>query len=170
MQTFVELQPGSGLPQDTARLLQFWQKYYPETENKLREKGLWTRAGSPSTYGLQPLLAMHHATETDGVNPKYAWILLAIGGVILLIAASISPRWPLVARRGGRGKSVCEMHRASRQQLSRHFLTGPRLSRFSTALGWDWLAVLPTLISVGKELSFNFPQFPELWWLVPTQL
>lgn len=31
---------------------------------------------------------MHHATDTNGLNPAYAWILLAIGGVILLMACT----------------------------------------------------------------------------------
>ncbi|MCY7330255.1 MAG: ABC transporter permease [Saprospiraceae bacterium] len=172
MQTFVELQPGSDLPQDSARLLQFWQKYYPDTEKKLREKGQWTQASSPSTYGLQPLLAMHHATETDGVNPKYAWILLAIGGVILLIAC-INFTTLTIGRSAGRAREigVRKCIGASRQQLSRQFLTEALLlSAFSTGIGmllaWGLLPTFNQLI--GKELSFNFQQFPELWWLVPT--
>ncbi len=171
MQTFVELQPGSGLPQDSARLLQFWQKYYPGDEAKLREKGQWAKAGSPSTYGLQPLLAMHHATETDGVNPQYAWILLAIGGVILLIAC-INFTTLAIGRSAGRAREigVRKCIGASRTQLSRQFMTEAlMLSVFSTGVGLVMArALLPTFNQlIGKELSFNFQQFPELWWLVP---
>lgn len=174
MQTFIELQPGSGLAQDNARLTQFYQKYYPDVEKTLRQKGTWTKAGVPITFGLQALLSIRtDASESDGelTHPQKAMILLGIGGMILLIAC-INFTTLAIGRSAGRAREigVRKVIGANRRQLSQQFLTEAfLLSVCSMVLGAALAAwLLPVFNELsGKELAFDFQQFPELWWLLP---
>lgn len=173
MQTYVELRPGSGLAQNKEPLSQFWQKYHPDVEKEMRTKGQWTKEGPPAIYGLQALRSMHNdvAFEDTASNPKYAWILLGIGAMILLIAC-INFTTLAIGRSAGRAREigVRKVIGASRTQLSRQFMTEALLlSGISTVagLGLAW-ALLPVFNELsGKALSFDFQQFPELWWLIP---
>ena len=174
MQTFVELRPGSGLATDAAQLLQFRQKYSPNEEQKLRNKGAWSKEGAPITYGLQPLLTLHNDTSVEEAagNPQQTAILFAIGLMILIIAC-INFTTLAIGRSAGRAKEigVRKVIGASRKQLSRQFLTEALLlSLVSTGLGLALARVLLPVFNqlAGKELSFDFQQFPELWWLLPT--
>ncbi|MBC7775913.1 MAG: ABC transporter permease [Phycisphaerae bacterium] len=170
MQTFVELRPGSSLPKDPARMDQFFLKYYPDVEKTLRANGLWSKTEPPVTYGLLPIQSLHHDPDL-GMNPSLSLILLAIGGIILLIAC-INFTTLAIGRSAGRAREigVRKFVGASRGQLSRQFLVeAVLLSSLSTAAG---IALATGLLPVfnqltDKQLVFDFKQFPELFWLVP---
>jgi putative ABC transport system permease protein len=173
MMTFVELRPGSGLATNDAQMLQFRLKYFPDEEKEYRSKGLWSKAGAPITYGLQPLPTLHNDTSVEGAagNPKQTMILLGIGIMILLIAC-INFTTLAIGRSAGRAREigVRKVIGAGRQQLSGQFLTeSVVLSGLSAGLGMAFAGILlPAFNQVsGKTLSFNFEQFPELWWLLP---
>ena len=171
MQTFVELRPGSGLVSDTDRMAQFYLKYFPDDEKTLREQGRWTKPEPPITYGFMPLLDFHFDPDMGVADPKFALILLGIGGIILLIAC-INFTTLAIGRSAGRAREigVRKVVGASRSQLSRQFLAeAVLLSTLSTGLG-VLLAngLLPVFNDLtDKELTFNFTQYPEMWWLIP---
>src|SRR4030095_14209053 len=90
--TYVQLNPGSGLPNDIQKLAAFRHKYYPDEEKELKDAGFkWEGNQPPVRFGLQPLKAGHTDTKVGGgsvenVNPKTIWILLSIAAGVLLIA------------------------------------------------------------------------------------
>lgn len=171
LQTFVELRPGSGLAKDTARLAQFYLKYFPDDEKQLRAKGRWTKPEPPMAYGFLPIRDLHFNPDMGAADPKFALILLGIGGIILLIAC-INFTTLAIGRSAGRAKEigVRKVVGANRSQLSRQFLAEAiLLSAISTGVG-ILLAVglLPVFNALtDKELVFSFKQFPEIWWLIP---
>ncbi len=170
MPTYVRLRDGSGLPKDTARLAEFFLKYYPNEEKELRAKGQWNKPEPPVSYGLVPIKSMHHDADL-GVNPSFALILLAIGGIILLIAC-INFTTLAIGRSAGRAREigVRKVVGASRSQLSRQFMTeAVLLSGLSTAVGIGLARVLLPMFNqlAGTKLKFDFGQFPELYWLLP---
>ncbi len=170
MQTFVELRPGSGLAKDQTRLDQFFLKYYPDVEQTLRANALWSKPEPPVNYGLLPIQSLHHDPDL-GVNPSLSLILLAIGGIILLIAC-INFTTLAIGRSAGRAREigVRKVVGASRGQLSRQFLVeAVLLSSLSTLVGIGLAAgLLPVFNQLtDKHLSFSFQQYPELFWLVP---
>lgn len=170
MQTFVELRPGSSLPQDQARLDQFFLKYYPDVEKSLRTAGLWKKPEPPVTFGLLPIKNLHHDPNL-GTSPSLSLILLAIGGIILLIAC-INFTTLSIGRSAGRAREigVRKVVGASRGQLARQYLAEAiLLSCVSTVIGVGLAAaLLPVFNDLSdKHLIFNLQQFPELFWLVP---
>lgn len=170
MQTFVELRPGSGLANNQARMDQFCGKYYPDVEKSLRTAGLWNKPEPPVTFGLLPIQSLHHDPNL-GINPSLSLILLAIGGIILLIAC-INFTTLSIGRSAGRAREigVRKIVGASRGQLSRQYLVEAiLLSCFSTILGIALAAMLLPVFNQlsDKQLSFDFQQFPELFWLIP---
>ncbi len=170
MQTFVELRPGSGLPKNQARMDQFFLKYYPDVEKSLRSAGLWNKPEPPVTFGLLPIQSLHHDPNL-GINPSLSLILLAIGGIILLIAC-INFTTLSIGRSAGRAREigVRKIVGASRGQLSRQYLVEAiLLSCVSMVLGIALAAVLLPVFNdlSDKHLIFNFQQFPELFWLIP---
>lgn len=170
MQTFVELRPGSGLPKNQARMAQFFLKYYPDVEKSLRSAGLWNKPEPPVTFGLLPIQSLHHDPNL-GVNPSLSLILLAIGGIILLIAC-INFTTLSIGRSAGRAREigVRKIVGASRGQLSRQYLVEAiLLSCVSMVLGIALAAVLLPIFNdlSDKHLTFNFQQFSELFWLIP---
>ncbi|MFN0037401.1 MAG: ABC transporter permease, partial [Saprospiraceae bacterium] len=170
MQTFVELRPGSGLPHNPARMEQFFLKYYPDVEKQLRAASLWSKPEPPVTFALLPIQSQHHDPDL-GVNPSLSLILLAIGSIILLIAC-INFTTLAIGRSAGRAREigVRKVVGASRGQLSRQFLTEAiLLSGLSTAVGIGLAKTLLPLFNqlADKQLTFDFQQFPELYWLVP---
>ncbi len=170
MQTFVELRPGSSLPKDQARMDQFFLKYYPDVEKTLRENSLWSKPEPPVTYTLLPIQALHHDPDL-GVSPSSSLILLAIGGIILLIAC-INFTTLAIGRAAGRAREigVRKVVGASRKQLSGQFLAeAVLLSSFSTVVGIALaVGLLPVFNQLSdKQLVFDFKQFPELYWLIP---
>ncbi|NUO00226.1 MAG: ABC transporter permease [Saprospiraceae bacterium] len=174
MLTFIELQSGSGLSQNKDRLTQFYQKYHPDVEKNLRQKGVWTKPGAPISFGLQPLLNMRtdvYGDDNELSNPQKTMILLGIAAMILLIAC-INFTTLAIGRSAGRAREigVRKVIGANRRQLSLQFMTEALLlSVCSMALGaaiaWGLLPVFNEL--ADKELAFDFQQFPELWWLLP---
>ena len=170
MQTFVELRPGSGLAKNQARMDQFFGKYYPDVEKSLRSAGLWNKPEPPVTFGLLSIQSLHHDPNL-GVNPSLSLILLAIGGIILLIAC-INFTTLSIGRSAGRAREigVRKVVGASRGQLARQYLAEAiLLSCVSTVIGLGLAAaLLPVFNDLSdKHLIFNLQQFPELFWLVP---
>lgn len=169
--TFVELKPNSDLMNDPERLAQFRRKYYPDTEAELKERGEWDGKGTPITYGLQPLRAMHTDTTIPGgiarpINPRYAWILLGIGAIILLIAC-INFTTLSIGRSAGRTREigVRKIVGANRRQLLTQFLTESfLLTVMSMALGLGiGKLLLPTFNTLAdRMLAWDFSLYPEL--------
>lgn len=171
--TFVKLREGSGLATDADRLLAFRQKYYPEEEEKLREKGQWEGEGAPITYRFQPLREMHTDTHIgwgNTISAKNIWTLLAIAFGVLLIAC-INFTTLAIGRSAGRATEVGvrKVIGGNKRQLVYQFLSESML-----------LAVLSTVIGVAlaqlllpyfnemadRELVFSFQQFPEMGWMI----
>ncbi|MBK8191914.1 MAG: hypothetical protein IPK76_01355 [Lewinellaceae bacterium] len=89
--TYVELQPGSGLHADSARCSSFATNTTPILQ-KTAQQGPMERPRR--TCSVSPATACRHTHRTGGIrwqgaaaiNPKYGWILLGLGGLVLLIA------------------------------------------------------------------------------------
>ena len=172
--TYVELKPGSGLATDSVRLQQFRDKYYPDQAAELRNKGYWTGAGAPISYRLQPLPDMHTDITVSGgapvMNPKYGWILLGLGGLVLLIAC-INFTTLAIGRSAGRAREigVRKVIGAYRRQLVGQFLAESLLlSVFSMVLAIGLMyALLPALNDLtDKKLRFDLGLYPELGWML----
>lgn len=175
LSVFVKLREGSGLADNAESLQQFRNKYYPNTESSLRERGYWTGEGSPVTYRLQAFTDMHTDTAVYGgdipsVNPKNVWVLLAIAAGVLLIAI-INFTTLSIGRSAGRAKEVGvrKVIGSNRAALIGQFMTEAMLlSVISIGIG---LAFVQFLLPFFNELSdrslvFSFQQFPELIGLV----
>ena len=171
-QTFVELKPNSTLANETERIYSFRKKYYPDDEAELQERGLWNGEGIPVTYGMQPLRNIHTEPEVAGIdvqpiNPRYAWILLGIGGIILLVAC-INFTTLSIGRSAGRTREigVRKIVGAKREQLMLQFLTESfLLTIFSLGIG---LGISKLLLPVfndiaGRQLVWDFSLYPELY-------
>ena len=172
--TFVQLSPESTLNLETKRLQEFYTKYHPKEEQLLRDRGRWKGEGSPTTYGLQPLRAMHTDTRIWGgssvTDPKKIWILLGIAGVILLIAC-INFTTLAIGRSAGRAREVGirKVMGSKKTSLMLQFIVeAVVLSFFSAGLGLILgKLLLPSFNQLaGKDLSFSFTQFPELVWMI----
>jgi len=178
-QTFVLLRPGSRLADDPDRLLRFRHKYYPgeaEELRKARETGLWTAAGAPVSYRLQPLRAMHTDTRMRGgvvpsVDPKSIWAMLAIAGSVLLIAC-INFTTLAVGRSAGRAREVAirRVVGGRRKQLVVQFLSEAMI--MSLTAGGIGLALAHLLLPyfnalAGKRLTLSLGLYPEIGPLVP---
>lgn len=173
--TFVQLKPGSGLASDSVRLQQFREKYYPGEAAELRNKGYWTSTGAPVSYRLQPLTEMHSDVSVNGgnvpaSNPKYAWILLGLGGLVLLIAC-INFTTLAIGRSSGRAREigVRKVIGAYRPQLVGQFLAESMLlSLLSLGLAVGLaFAFLPALNDLtDKKMHFDFRLYPELGWML----
>jgi len=172
--TFVQLSPESTLNLETKRLQEFYTKYHPKEEQLLRDRGRWKGEGSPTTYGLQPLRAMHTDTRIWGgssvTDPKKIWILLGIAGAILLIAC-INFTTLAIGRSAGRAREVGirKVMGSKKTSLMLQFIVeAVVLSFFSAGLGLILgKLLLPSFNQLaGKDLSFSFTQFPELVWMI----
>jgi putative ABC transport system permease protein len=172
-QTFVMLRPGSGLQNDTARLQEFYVRHHPDSESKARQQGWWTGTGSPFWYGLQPLRDMRHDISVEGssVDPKYSWILLGIGALVLLIAC-INFTTLAIGRSANRAREIGirKMVGASRKELAfQHLGEAMLISGLALLLAlFIAFGALPMFNQlIDKNLAFNFKQFPELYLLLP---
>lgn len=173
--TLVELKPGSGLPQDSARLQQFYNKYHPGETEEARNKAQWTAAGEPVSYRLQALPDWHTDTEVDGgavatMNPKYGWILMGLGSLVLLIAC-INFTTLSIGRSAGRAREigVRKVVGAHRRQLVGQFLAESLLlSAVSMLLAAGLaFAFLPAFNELtDKKLRFDLGLYPELGWML----
>lgn len=172
--TFVLLREGSTLASDADRLLNFRERYYPDTESQLRERGNWTGEGPPVTYRMQKLSEVHRDTQVRGgfvepVNPRNTWMLLLIAAGILLIAC-INFTTLAIGRSARRAKEVGvrKVVGSSRGQLALQFFTEALLLSVVSAsigvlLAYIFLPAFNTLS--GQTLSFSLSQYPELVWL-----
>lgn len=172
--TFLQLKPGSGLPDAQDRLQAFRDEHYPDTERVLREAGRWTGEGAPVSYKLQPLKEMHTDTAIPGgfrsaIDPKNIWILLSIAGGVLLIAC-INFTTLAIGRSAGRAQEVGvrKVIGSSRRQLVGQFLTESLVlsglsAGFGLGLGYMLLPAFNKL--ADRELVFSLGQYPELGWM-----
>ena len=171
--TFVQLRLGSTLTQGDKRLGEFYARYHPTEENHARQEGWWSQAGSPFYYSLQPIRDIKQDVSVKGstANPQYAWILLGIGGLILLIAC-INFTTLTIGRSLGRAREIGVrkvVGAARRQLVAQHLIESVSMSVFSMSLGlllaYTALPFFNQLID--KQLSFNWRQFPELFLFFP---
>ncbi len=172
-QTFVLLREGSRLNERTADLQKFYNGHFPGDEANARQKGWWSGEGAPFGYTLQPLRAMRHdiSAGNGAVDPKQVWTLLGIGLLVLLIACANFTTLS-IGRSAGRAleTGVRKTMGASRAQLATQHMTEALLMGFGALIGGLIIAklALPMFNElVGKELSFSFEQFPELFWILP---
>ena len=173
--TYVKLKPGSKLAFDFKTLTALRKKYYSDEEAELRKLGYWTGKGAPVRYGLQPLASIHTDTKISGGNvpvsdPKKIWIMLGIAFGVLLIAC-INFTTLAIGRSVTRAKEigVRKVVGSRRRQLVGQFMTEAfLLTVLSVGLGLGLCYfLLPYFNGLsGKDLSFSFAQFPEMYWLL----
>ncbi|HTF27267.1 MAG TPA: ABC transporter permease [Flavitalea sp.] len=166
--TFVQLRPGSSLPDDVNRLKTFHHTYNPDATTK--------DGKSVATYGLLPLRSVHTDTRindisgTEPVEKKTIWIILLIAVSILLIAC-VNFTTLAIGRSVGRSKEVGirKVIGASRkllifQFLSEAFLLSVLSMIFGLLLAKILLPYFDHLSRRNLELSFSL--YPELIWLI----
>src|SRR6185503_15390673 len=174
--TYVQLNPGSGLPNDAQKLGSFRYKYYPEEEKELKNAGYkWEGSKLPVRFGLQPLKAGHTDTKIYGgsveqVNPKTIWILLSIAAGVLLIAC-INFTTLAIGRSARRAKEVGvrKVIGSERKHLIVQFLAEAiLLSVLSLAIGLLLLRLLLPYFNQlsGRDLKFSFSLYPEMSWML----
>ncbi len=176
-QTFIQLRPGSGLPNDTKKLLSFYKKYYPTLEKETQEAGIkWDHSKPLATYGLQPLLSVHTDTKLGGsgtiesVEPETIWILLSIAAGVLLIAC-INFTTLAIGRFAGRAKEVGvrKVIGGERRQLIAQFLSEAMMQAILSALIGLLIArlLLPYFNQLsGRDLQFSFDLYPQMIWML----
>ncbi|MFL5810886.1 MAG: FtsX-like permease family protein, partial [Flavisolibacter sp.] len=171
----VQLRHGSKLPEQKTLLQSFYTKHNPEEEAELRKKGIWKGEGQPGTYGLQPISSMHTnvdlpAGKVETANPKTIWLLLAIAGMILVIAC-INFTTLAIGRSASRAKEVGirKVVGITKKNLLFQFLMEAfLLTVISTGFG---LLIAKFLLPFfnqlsGSELSFSFDDYPQLTLLI----
>ena len=174
--TYVQLNPGSGLPNDIQKLASFRHKYYPQEEKELREAGFkWEGNAPPVRYGLQPLKAGHTDIKIFGgsveqVNPKTIWILLSIAAGVLLIAC-INFTTLAIGRSARRAKEVGvrKVIGSERKNLVVQFLAEAiLLSVLSLIIALALVKILLPYFNrlSGRELEFSFSAYPEMTWML----
>ncbi len=173
--TLVELKSGAGLARDSARMQQFYNKYHPGDPDEAHSKSQVAGTAEPVSYRLQALRNWHTDTELDGgtvatMNPKYGWILMGLGSLVLLIAC-INFTTLSIGRSAGRSREigVRKVVGAQRRQLVGQFLAESLLlSAVSMVLAVGLAyAFLPALNELtGKKLRFDLGLYPELGWML----
>ena len=174
--TYVQLQPGSSLPNDAEKLSNFYKKYNPDTEAKLKKDGVsWKGNVLPLRYGMQPIQKVHTNTiVAEGVvaniDPKTIWILLSIAAAVLLIAC-INFTTLSIGRSAGRAKEigVRKVIGSERKQLVYQFLAESFIMSAVSAIIGLLLAqlLLPYFNQLsGRTLHFSLSQYPEMIWIV----
>jgi putative ABC transport system permease protein len=175
-QTYVLLQPGSGLMGDVKKLASFRHKYYPDEEKELKESGFkWEGSTPPVSFRLQPLKAGHTDTKIWGgivetINPKTIWILLSIAAGVLLIAC-INFTTLAIGRSARRAKEIGlrKVIGGDKKQLVVQFLSEAILLSILSAILGLLLAklLLPYFNRLsGRELQFSFSLYPEMIWML----
>ncbi|HEU5168237.1 MAG TPA: ABC transporter permease, partial [Chitinophagaceae bacterium] len=174
--TYVQLNAGSGLPNDSQKLGAFRHKYYPEEEKELTERGFkWEGNKPPVRFGLQRLKAGHTDTKIFGgsieqVNPKTIWILLSIAAGVLLIAC-INFTTLAIGRSARRAKEVGvrKVIGSERKHLIIQFLAEAiLLSVLSLVIALLLVKLLLPYFNQlsGRELKFSFSLYPEMVWML----
>jgi len=172
-QTYVLLRPDSRLMDQPERLVQFRLRHFPE--EAVQQKGK-KKVSATTAYMLHPLRELHTlANVSDGppgstTDPKNIWILLAIAGSIVLIAA-INFTTLAIARSAGRAREVGVRRVVGglKRQLIVQFLTeSVLLSCFAAAIGCLLAySLLPWFSELaGRKLEFSFSRWPELSWMI----
>jgi len=174
--TYVQLNAGSGLPNDVQKLGSFRHKYYPDEEKELKDAGYkWEGNKPPIRFSLQPLKAGHTDTKIFGgsveqVNPKTIWILLSIAAGVLLIAC-INFTTLAIGRSARRAKEVGvrKVIGSERKHLIIQFLAeAVLLSVLSLVIGLFLVKLLLPYFNQlsGRELHFSFSLYPEMVWML----
>jgi len=175
-QTYVQLQPGSGLVDDVNKLASFRHKYYPDEEKELKESGFkWQRSTPPISFRLQPLKKGHTDLSVWGgvvetIDPKTIWILMSIAAGVLLIAC-INFTTLAIGRSARRAKEIGlrKVIGGGKKQLVTQFLSEAIiLSILSGVLG---LLIAKLLLPYfnglsGRELRFSISLYPEMIWML----
>ena len=175
-QTYIQLQPGSGLPGDVGKLASFRHKYYPDEEKELKESGYkWEGSMPPVSFRLQPLKAGHTDTSVWGgivetISPKTIWILLSIAAGVLLIAC-INFTTLAIGRSARRAKEigVRKVIGGEKKQLIAQFLSEAIVMSILSAILGLLIAklLLPYFNRLsGRELQFSFSLYPEMIWML----
>ncbi len=175
-QTFVKLQPGSGLAADTKKLYEFRHKYYPEEEAELKREGFkWKENEPPVSYKLQALREIHTDTRlwggsVESVEPKTIWLLLSIAAGVLLIAC-INFTTLAIGRSARRAKEVGvrKVIGSERKHLIIQFLAeAVLLSVLSLLIGLLLVKLLLPYFNrlSGRELQFSLTLYPEMSWML----
>ncbi len=169
--TYVQLRAGSVVAQNDQRMSDFYARYHPTDEIHTPQQGQDT----PFSYILQPLREIRWDTSIAGggsVNPAYVWILLGLGALILLIAC-INFTTLTIGRSLSRSREIGVrkvIGAARRQLVIQHLTESVMMSLLSmsvaVAIAYTALPFFNQLID--KDLSFNWQQFPELFWFFPT--
>ncbi|HET6769053.1 MAG TPA: ABC transporter permease [Chitinophagaceae bacterium] len=174
--TYVQLNDGSGLPNDFQKLGSFRHKYYPDEEKELKDAGYkWEGNAPPVRFGLQPLKAGHTDPKIFGgaveqVNPKTIWILLSIAAGVLLIAC-INFTTLAIGRSARRAKEVGvrKVIGSQRKHLIIQFLAeAVLLSVLSLLIGLLLVKLLLPYFNrlSGRELQFSLNLYPEMSWML----
>jgi putative ABC transport system permease protein len=172
-ETFVLLREGSTLPNRTEDFANFHARHFPEDEKNARQKGWWKADGVPFGYELQPIKAMRGdvLASNEAVDRAQVFGLLGIGGLVLLIACANFTTLS-IGRSAGRALDigVRKTLGGTRFQLAGQLLFESVLLSFA-ALAVGFLIAKTTLPMfnklLGKDLLFDFRQFPELAVLLP---
>ncbi len=169
--TYLLLRPGSKLPGEADRLLQFRWRYLPDEEEAWRkDKKIQGR------FDLEPLSRIHTDTRVDAgppeatTDPKNIFMLIWVAAGILLIAV-INFTTLAIARSAGRAREigVRKVVGGLRRQLIVQFLTESMLlSVVSTGLG---LLLAYTLLPsfsrlAGRPMALSFIRYPQLAWML----
>jgi len=173
-QTYIQLKPGSKLPNDPVAMDRFLRTFTPPSMFKQMGLTRLKNGELPVTLKLQPLLHIHTDswfngyafTDYEVIDPKAIWILLAIAGGILLIAC-INFTTLAIGRSAGRSKEVGvrKVIGAGKPQIVFQFLTEALLlSMISTILGLVLVNfALPWFNPLsGRQLHFSFSLYPQL--------
>lgn len=171
--TYLQLQPGSKLVNDTEKLMKFRMKYYPDEVAEFTKNGLWKeKEHYPIGFRLEPLGQMHNNAHfsIEPINAKTIWILLAIAAGVLLIAC-INFTTLAIGRSAGRAKEIGlrKVIGSSKKQLIVQFLTEALLLAILSAIFGCILSyfLLPYFNRLSdRELQFSFVQYPEMIWLL----
>ena len=172
--TYLELRPGSSLPGDIKAFTNFRNTYYPNEADEFKKNGFkWEGIGSPISYRLQALTAIHTDAKIEDptrVNVKTIWILLSIAAGVLLIAC-INFTTLAIGRSASRSKEVGvrKVLGARKNQLIFQFLSEALfLTIISTILGLLLANLLLPYFNdlSGRELTFSFKLYPQFAWLL----
>jgi putative ABC transport system permease protein len=174
-QTYVQLKPGSTLPNDQQQLFRFIQAYDPDFIANMKNAGYtWKGNDFPVTFRLQPLLSIHTDTWFHGwsftdfgiIDPETIWLLMGIASGILLIAC-INFTTLTIGRSAGRSKEVGvrKVIGAEKQQIIFQFLTEAILLSIASAILGLLMAnlLLPWFNQLsGRDLHFSLLLYPQM--------
>ena len=173
-QTYVQLRPGSQLPNNANQMDRFLRTFTPPSMFKSMGVTNWNKKELPVTLKLQPLLNIHTDswfngwafTDYEVIDTKAIWLLFAIAGGILLIAC-INFTTLAIGRSAGRSKEVGvrKVIGAGKRQIIFQFLTEALLLSLVSAILGLLLAniLLPWFNQLsGRELQFSLSLYSQI--------